>query len=176
MVLALNGQHAGKSQLVHLLCKERNGFKAGLGFGGAARKGSVVAQAVVIHQIAEWKAVAEQDSLARRAVHGGLVRAIQRGELFDVSCSVGGVDALVVGIKLLQGIGNRADQRFGVLQRQPDVLVLFLPMVMAVALHVLAEIPTGHVSREEGWPRLFRINDGVKALVAHPDVEMLGRS
>ena len=49
-------------------------------------------------------------------------------------------------------------------------------MVMAVALHVLAEILTGHVSREEGWPRLFRINDGVKALVAHSDVEMLGRS
>ena len=112
----------------------------------------------------------------RRAVHGRLVRAIQRGELFDVSRSVGGVGILVIGIKLLQGVGDRADQRFGVLQRQPDVLVLFLPMVMAVALHVLAEILTGHVSREEGWPRLFRINDGVKALVAHSDVEMLGRS
>ena len=112
----------------------------------------------------------------RRAVHGRLVRAIQRGKLFDIGGGVGGVGILVIGIKLLQGIGNRADQRFGVLQRQPDVLVLFLPMVMAVALHVLAEILTGHVSREEGWPRLFRINDGVKALVAHSDVEMLGRS
>ena len=105
-----------------------------------------------------------------------MVRAIQHGKLFDIGGGVGGVGILVIGIKFLQGIGNRADQRFGVLQRQPDVLVLFLPMVVAVALHVLAEFLTGHVSREEGWPRLFRINDGVKALVAHPDVEMLGRS
>ena len=56
------------------------------------------------------------------------------------------------------------------------VALPLIGMVMAVALHVLAEILTGHVSREEGWPRLFRINDGVKALVAHSDVEMLGRS
>ena len=82
-------QHAGKSQLVHLLCKERNSFKAGLALGGAARKGSIVAQTVVIHQIAEGETVAEQNGLARRAVHGRLVRAIQRGELFDVSRSVG---------------------------------------------------------------------------------------
>ena len=112
----------------------------------------------------------------RCAVHGRLVRAIQRGELFDVSRSVGGVDALVVGIKLLQGVGNRADQRFGILQGQPDVLVSFLLVVVAVALHVLAEIFTGHISWEEGRPRLFRINDGIKALVAHSDVEMLGRN
>ena len=77
-------QQAGKSQLVHLLCKERNGFKAGLALGGAARKGGVVAQTVIIHQIAEGEAVAEQDSLARCAVHGGLIRAIQRGKLFNI--------------------------------------------------------------------------------------------
>jgi len=67
----------------------------------------------------------------RRAVHGRLVRAIQRGELFDVSRSVGGVGILVVRVKLLQSVGDRAHQCFGVLQRQPDVLVSFLPMVVA---------------------------------------------
>ena len=67
MILALNGQHAGQLQLIHLLCKERNGFKAGFALGGAARKGGVVAQTVVIHQIAEGETVAEQNGLARRA-------------------------------------------------------------------------------------------------------------
>ena len=105
-----------------------------------------------------------------------MVRAIQRGKLFDIGGGVGGVGILVIGIKLLQSVGNRGDQRFGVLQGQPDMLVSFLLVVVAVALHVLAEIFTGHISWEEGRPRLFRINDSVKALVAHSDVEMLGRS
>ena len=49
VVLALNGQHAGKSQLVHLFCKEGHHLKAGFALGGAARKGGVVAQTVIVH-------------------------------------------------------------------------------------------------------------------------------
>ena len=96
----------GSLQLVHLLCEEGYCFKAGFALGGAARKGGVVAQTVVIHQIAEGETVAEQNGLARRAVHGRLVRAIQRGKLFDIGGGVGGVGILVIGIKLLQGVGR----------------------------------------------------------------------
>lgn len=53
MLYALNGQNAGQIQFVHLFGKERNGFKAGFGFGGAAHKGGIVAQTVIVHQIAE---------------------------------------------------------------------------------------------------------------------------
>ena len=137
VLCALDGQHAGKSQLVHLLCKERNGFKAGLALGGATRKGSIVAQTIVIYQIAEWEAVAEQDSLARRAVHGGLVRAIQRGKLFDIGGGVGGVGILVIGIKLLQGFGNHSDQHFGIFQGQPNMLVSFLLVLVLLCILVL---------------------------------------
>ena len=111
-----------------------------------------------------------------RTVHSRLIVCVKSGQLVPIRRGVGDIGVLVVRVDGTQRIRKRHAKCLGVLQGQPDMLVLFLPMVMAVALHVLAEILTGHVSREEGWPRLFRINDGVKALVAHSDVEMLGRS
>ena len=52
-------------------------------------------------------------------------------------------------------------------------LVLFV-LVVVMPLHVLADLFAGHASREEGRPGVFGIDDRVKALVAHPDVEVLG--
>ena len=99
-----------------------------------------------------------------------MVRAIQRGKLFDIGGGVGGVGILVIGIKLLQGIGNRADQRFGVLQRQPDMLVLFLPMVMPHQL--VKDILYG--KRVLHKKRIgLGTHQGIEAVVAEVDMEML---
>ena len=54
------------------------------------------------------------------------------------------------------------------------MFVSFLLMLVVMPLHVLADLLTGHISGEEGRPGVFRINDGVKALIAHPDVEVFG--
>ena len=62
---------------------------------------------------------------------------IQRGQLLSISVSIGGVGILVVGVKLLQGSGNGINQGFGVLQGQPDVLVVFLFLVVPMVLMVL---------------------------------------
>ena len=106
--------------------KERHGFKAGFALSRAARKGGIVAQAVIIHQIAERETVPEQNGLALAGVHGGLIRGIQRCKLFGVSGQIGRIGVLVLLIQILERVRDGLAQRFRVLQRQPDVLVVLI--------------------------------------------------
>ena len=145
MLYALDGQHAGQVQLVHLPGKERNGLKAGFTLGGAARKSSVVAQAVILRQIAKRETVAEQDGLTGRSIHGSLIVRVKSGQLFDISGSIRSIGILIVGVDLLQHGGNCAAKRLGVFQREPDMLVVlrfflvvvFFCIVMLIGIFVV---------------------------------------
>ena len=53
------------------------------------------------------------------------------------------------------------------------MLVVFV-LVVVMPFHVFADLFAGHISREEGRPGVFGIDDRVEALVAHPDVEVFG--
>ena len=133
MLCALNGQNAGQFQFIHLLGKERNGLKAGFRFGGAAHKSGIVAQTVIVHQIAERETVAEQNGLIGRSIHGSLIFAVQRRELFNIGSGVGSVGVLIVGVQLLQRLGNGIYKNLRVFQRKPNVLVLFFLMLVLFA-------------------------------------------
>ena len=170
MLCALDGQHAGKSQLVHLLGKERNGFKAGLGFGRAARKGGKVAQAVIIHQIAERETVAEQNGLMGRTVHSRLIVCVKGGQLVPIRRGVGDIGVLVVRVDGTQRVRKRHAECLGVLQGQPDMLVLFLPMVMPHQLvkDILCGKRVLHKKRIG-----LATHQRIEAVVAEVDMEML---
>ena len=70
-----------KAELIHLLCEEGDGLKARLGLRRATHKGRIVLDAVVIHQIAEGEAIAEEQGLIARGIDRLLILLIQRIEL-----------------------------------------------------------------------------------------------
>ena len=137
VVVALDGQHGGKAQRVHLARQEHDGLKAGLAFGRAAGECGKVAQIVVVHQIAEGEAVAEQHGVELRSLADGGVLGVQRGQFFDVGVGVGGVAFSVGQVGFTKRDGKGLHQLPGVAQAEPDVLVhLVLVLVLVVALLV----------------------------------------
>ena len=124
MLCALNGQHTGQPQFIHLASKERNGFKAGFRFRRAACKRGIIAQTVIVHQIAERETVTEQHGFPGSIVHHRLIFAIQSGQLFQIGRSVSGIDIPVGRVDRFQCIVDSIAESFSVLQGQPDVFIV----------------------------------------------------
>ena len=101
MLCALDGQNAGQLLARPPFGKEGNRLKAGLGFGGAAHKGGIVVQAVIVHQIAEREAVAEQNGFITCCIHGSLIVSVSGQPAFHIRIRIGCVSILVIGVKLL---------------------------------------------------------------------------
>lgn len=99
---------------------------------GATGEGGVIVQAVVIHQVAEGEAVAEQHGIEIRSLTGGSVFGVQRGQPFDVCVGVRSITYGVGRVSLAQGHSQRLHQLPGVAQGQPHVLVhlISIPVVM----------------------------------------------
>ena len=81
LIRSLNRHDVLKAELIHLLCEEGDGLKARLGLRRATHKGRIVLDAIVIHQIAEGEAIAEEQGLIARGIDRLLILLIQRIEL-----------------------------------------------------------------------------------------------
>ena len=117
MIRAFNRQHDGQLQFIDLPGKERNCFKAGLGFGRAASERRKVGQAVIIRQIAEGETVGEQNRHVLAVIYSILILVVQFFQLRNVARRVFLIGRRIGEIQLAQRVGDGLRQRLRIAQR-----------------------------------------------------------
>mgnify|MGYP000907358764 CR=1 FL=1 len=173
LIGVLNHKDVVQLLLIHLLREEAHGLEARLGVRGAAHKRCAVVKSVVIHEIAEREAIAEEQVLIRSVLYDIRILRVELGELLIVSLCVLLVVLCVCRIQRGEILRNLVHIELCVLQGEPYVLVVLGLLVVIVACELIVHFLCRHRSRIEGRPVALGILDCVKALVAKADVEML---
>ena len=75
-------------------------------------------------------------------------------------------------IKRAECIGDCFANHLRVAQGQPNVLVVFRFLIMVMTNQMFADLFARHIGREKRRPGFFGINDCVKALITHAQMEM----
>ena len=105
-----------------------------------------------------------------RTLHSRLIVCVKGGQLVPIRRGVGDIGVLVVRVDGTQRVRNRHAECLGVLQGQPDMLVLFLPMVVPHQLvkDVLCGKRVLHKKRIG-----LATHQRIEAVVAEVNMEML---